>query len=307
MVEEVGFDFRTSTRVYGRSQPGAYAVEPRSDSYVSVGGESHRIALLSRSHTDILLVDFDKWSDGVFADPAQIEGRAAWYSLSFFLRVAASAELDVDPTELSAGFRTINRNDTPVGQAFLSDKLENGAGYCRWFGKPEHFQLLLDQAKPEEPESLAELWMKETHNHECDTSCNTCLRDFHNLHYHGLLDWRFALDMARIAASSTETIDLVSQWGEEENPWKVLLQGDNAPVPAAMHRLGYDLENFGELRGYVKRGGTIKKIWIECHPLWTKDHPSYIAAAEDAGTKNPGYEVDMMNPFKALRRPADYV
>lgn len=304
-----GFDFRTSTRVYGRSQPGAYAVEPRSNSYVSVAGETHRIALLSRSHTDILLVDFDKWSDGVFADPAQIEGRAAWYSFSFFLRVAASAELDVDPTELSAGFRAINRNDTPVGQAFLSDKLENGAGYCRWFGKPEHFQLLLDQAKPEKPESLAELWMKEDHNHihECDTSCNTCLRDFQNLPYHGLLDWRLALDMARIASSFTETIDLVSQWDKEENPWKVLLQGDDAPVPATMHRLGYDLENFDELRGYVKRGGTVKKIWIECHPLWTKDHPSYKAAVEAAIKQNPGYEVDMMNPFKALRRPADYV
>ncbi len=149
--------------------------------------------------------------------------------------------------------------------------------------------------------------MKDTHNNECDTSCNTCLRDFHNLPYHGLLDWRLALDMARIAVSSTETIDLKTQWGEVENPWKVLLQGDNAPVPATMHRLGYGLENFGDLRGYVKRGGTVKKIWIECHPLWTKDHPSYIAAAEDAGTKNPRYAVGMMNPFKALRRPADYV
>ena len=304
-----GFDFRMSTTVYGRRQPGAYAVEPRSDNYVSVGGDTHRIALLSRSHTDILLVDFDKWADGVFADPTQIEGRAAWYSLAFFLRAAASAELDVDPTELNAGFRSINPHDTPIGQAFLSDKLENGAGYCRWFGKPEHFQLLLDQAKPDKSESLAELWMKETHNHihECDTSCNTCLRDFHNLPYHGLLDWRLALDMARIATSSTETVDLKTQWGKEENPWKILLQGDNAPVPATMDRLGYDLENFGNLRGYVKRRGTIKKIWIECHPLWTKDHPLYIAAAEEAESDNPGYDVDMMNPFKALRRPADYV
>ncbi len=305
-----GFYFRSSTRVYGRNQPGAYAVEPRNNSYVSVAGETYRIALLSRSHTDILLVDLKNWSNGVFADPAQIEGRAAWYSLAFFLRAAASAELDIDPTELNAGFRSINPRDTPIGQAFLSDKLENGAGYCRWFGKPEHFQLLLDQAKLEEPESLAELWMKEDHNHihECDTSCNTCLRDFHNLPYHGLLDWRLALDMARLAASSTVAIDLVSQWDKYENPWSVLLQGDNAPVPATMQRLGYSEPiNFGDLRCYVKRRGTEKKIWIECHPLWTKDHPSYITAAKEAESDNPGYKVDMMNPFKALRRPADYV
>ena len=306
-----GFDFRTLTRVSGRSQLGAYAVEPRSNGYVSVAGDTHRIALLSRSHTDILLVDFDKWSDGVFADPAQIEGRAAWYSLSFFLRVAASAELDVDPTELSAGFRAINRNDTPVGQAFLSDKLENGAGYCRWFGKPENFQLLLDQAKSDKSESLAHLWMKDTHNNECDTSCNTCLRDFHNLPYHGLLDWRLALDMARLAASSTATIDLTSPWGECNNPWSVLLQGDNAPVPATMQRLGYEqVEQFTSLSVYVKQAQRRKQVWIERHPLWTDEHPMYreaLAAVRQEYPRFPHDSIRPMNPFIVLRRPADYV
>ena len=74
-----------------------------------------------------------------------------------------------------------------------------------------------------------------------------------------------------------------------------------------MHRLGYDLKNFGELRGYVKRGGTVKKIWIECHPLWTTEHLSYCAAVDDAKRQYPRYHVERMNPFKALRRPADYV
>ena len=295
-----GFDFRTSTTVNRQYRRGAYAVEPRSNSHVSVAGETHRIALLSRSHTDILLVDLKKWSNGVFADPVQIEGRAAWYSLAFFFRAAASAELDVDPTELNAGFRSINPHDTPIGQAFLSDKLENGAGYCRWFGKPAHFQLLLDQAKQDNQESLAKVWMKETHNHECDTSCNTCLRDFYNLPYHGLLDWRLALDMARLADSPTAIIDLNS-------PWDVLLRGDEAPVPATMKRLGYEEIDLADLRGYVKQTQRQKQIWIECHPLWTKEHLSYCAAVEDAKRQYPGYPVGAMNPFRALRRPADYV
>ena len=303
-----GFVFQPA-RIRGRQWRDAYAVSPQNGQNVSVSGQPSRIALLSRRRTDILLLGMTEWLQGIFANPTEVEGRAAWYSLAFYLQTAASAILDIDTTELDAGFRATKENDLTVGQAFLSDKLENGAGYCRWFGKPEHFQLLLDQAKPEKPESLAELWMKEEHNHihECDTSCNTCLRDFHNLPYHGLLDWRLALDMARLAASSTVTIDLVSHWGKYENPWKVLLQGDNAPVPATMHRLGYNLENFGELRGYVKRRGTVKKIWIECHPLWTTEHPSYCAAVDDAERQYPGYHVERMNPFKALRRPADYV
>ena len=303
-----GFDFRSSTTVYGQNRPGAYAVAPRSDSYVSVAGATHRIALLSRSRTDILLVDLKKWSDGVFADPVQIEGRAAWYSLAFFLRTAASAELDVDPTELDAGFRAINQNGTPIGQAFLSDKLENGAGYCRWFGKSEHFQKLLDQAKSDIPASLAEVWMKDTHNHECDTSCNTCLRDFYNLSYHGLLDWRLALDMARLADSPAVTIDLDSSWGENENPWSVLLQTDNAPVPATMKRIGYvQRTEFAGLHAYIHGSSHRRQILIERHPLWTDEHPVYREAFAAAQQEHPRHSIHPMNPFIALRRPADYM
>ena len=205
-----GFDFRSSVKVNGRDQLGAYAVAPPSNSSVSVAGATHRIALLSRSRTDILLVDMQKWPEGVSADPIQVGGRAAWYSLGFFLRTAAATELDVDPTELEAGFRAINENEIPIGQAFLSDKLENGAGYCRWFGKPERFQKLLNQANPDISDNLANAWLQGSHSHECDTSCNACLRDYHNLSYHGLLDWRLALDMVRLAASPTATVDLVS-------------------------------------------------------------------------------------------------
>ena len=301
-----GFDFRSSTTVYREYCPGAYAVAPRSDSPISVAGATYRIALLSRSRTDILLVDIQKWPEGTFADPIQIEGRAAWYSLAFFLRIAAAAELDVDPTELDAGFRAINENGIPIGQAFLSDKLENGAGYCRWFGEPERFRELLNQANPDTLESLADAWLKKSHSHECDTSCNACLRDYHNLSYHGLLDWRLALDMVRLAASSTATIDLASSWAEHDNPWQPLLQRTDAPVPAAMQRIGYGAPvPFAGLRGYVH---TVRqKIWIERHPLWTDEHPIYREAFAAAHQEYPRYSICPMNPFRALRRPADYV
>lgn len=302
-----GFDFRSSTTVYGRNRAGAYAVIPRSDEYVSVAGATYRIALLSRPRTDILLADMRKWPEGLLADPMQVEGRAAWYSLAFFLRTAAATELDVDQTELEAGFRSINRNGMPIGQAFLSDKLENGAGYCRWFGEPGHFRTLLAQANPNESGNLAHGWMNETHRRECDTSCNACLRDFHNLPYHGLLDWRLALDMARLAVETTATIDLVSPWGEHENPWGTLLNGTDTPVPATMQRLGYEPPvEFATLRGYVHKSPQRRRVMIERHPLWTNDHPDYRAAVAEAKQKYPRYEIKPLNPFMALRRPADY-
>jgi hypothetical protein len=125
-----GFDFHTNVKVYGVQKPGAYAVAPESPEEagesVTTSGSSHRVALVSRRKTDILLVNIDKWPDGVFADPTTVEGRTAWYSFAFWLRIAAGYRLDVDALELQAGFRSLpGEGDQPIGQAFLCDQLEN--------------------------------------------------------------------------------------------------------------------------------------------------------------------------------------
>jgi len=189
-------------------------------------GPSYRVALLSRRHTDVLLAGVRQWPTGVFADPTTVVGRAAWYSFAFWLRVAAGALLDVDPLELQAGYRASSRDGRPIAEAFLCDQLENGAGYCRELGRPDRFIELLRHADTMSDGKIAAEWVAIHHQQdgavahalECDTSCNRCLRDFANLAYHGLLDWRLALDMARLAADAKATIDLVSPWPGVENP-----------------------------------------------------------------------------------------
>jgi len=310
-----GFDFQQGS-VFGSQRDGLYVVSPRPDSKVRGDGVSYRIALLARRRTDVLLVDVIEWPDGVFADPQLAEGRAAWYSFAFFLRLAAAARLDVDPTELDASFRVVERDQRPIGQAFLSDKLENGAGYCRWFGQKVNFEELMLQADPLQTKGIAQQWTDRTppsdplasepHGLECDTSCNRCLRDFQNLPYHGLLDWHLALDMARIATTKDAVIDLTSAWGTVPNPWAVLVEGPDASVPATMTRLGYPTsESFEGLPGFVHNGR--QRIRLLCHPLWTDLHAVYLKAKEAAERKYKGAVVTRMNPFRLLRRPADYV
>jgi hypothetical protein len=310
-----GFDFQQGS-AFGSQREGLYVVSPRPDSKVKGDGQSFRIALLARRRTDVLLVHIANWPEGIFADPQTAEGRAAWYSFAFFLRLAAAAKLDIDPTELDASFRVVESGQRPIGQAFLSDKLENGAGYCRWFGQKEHFEELLLQADPLRPKSIACLWADRTpvignlasqpHGTECDTSCNRCLRDFHNLPYHGLLDWRLALDLARLAREEAAPIDLTSSWASMPNPWSFLSEGDSAIVPATMLRLGYPTrEDFSGLLGFVHSGKL--RVRILCHPLWTEIHPTYLVAKRAAGQAYPGATVLRMNPFRLLRRPADCV
>lgn len=298
---------------------GAYAVED----YAEMGkvgvdpSQSRRIALLSQRRTDILLAEVQKWPNGVLADPRQVEGRAAWYSFAFWLRLVAGAYLDIDPLELQAGFRVVTNSASdgnPIGQAFLCDQLENGAGYSSYLSDSERFQALLRYADPtfseRGVEGVAGKWVRTKntsgsqigHAAECDTSCNLCLRDFGNLPYHGLLDWRLALDMGRLATGADIEIDLTSDWpGGTPNPWQNLIEGDNAPLPRFLGQMGFNpATKLGQLKVYHNPGLSI--TLIECHPLWQASHPLYQETRQLAIAA--GYNgIRMMNPFTTLRRP----
>jgi DEAD/DEAH box helicase domain-containing protein len=302
---EGGFDFYETVSIYGQHKPGAYAIETNGS--VRTSGACYRIALLSKRKTDILLVSINQWQNGVFAPPTTVEGRAAWYSFAFWLRVAAGALLDIDPQELQAGFRSVqDQSGMVIGQTFLCDRLENGAGYCRFLAQPQQFQNLLVQANPAIQNNIAWKWLAPGHEGDCDTSCNLCLRDYGNLPYHGILDWRLALDMARLVSDASAIIDLHTPWGSNPNPWLRLIQGINPPIPASFQRLGYGLPtHFATLVGFIHQRRTT--IRILRHPLWQDDHPEWIAARTAALTQHPNYEVLPANPFMVLRRPGDYV
>jgi DEAD/DEAH box helicase domain-containing protein len=311
-----GFNFRPA-KIYGKPFDGAYAVSDEDEggatSNVSVYGPSWRVALMSRRVTDALLMGIRVWPEGIFADPMSIEGRAAWYSFAFMLRLAGGAELDVDPQELQASFRSREEAGRAIGEAFLCDQLENGAGYCRELARPERFQNLLAQANPSTAGSIGAKWSAVAdeanegppHAMKCDTSCNRCLRDFQNMSFHGLLDWRLAMDMARIAATG-EGVDLTSDWNGIANPWHRLVDGSDSEVAQVLGNLGFGEQvRFGKLHGYVNNKRQL--ILIERHPLWQIDHPLWLEAQTDALRQHAGYTVRHSNPYRVLRRPADCV
>lgn len=304
-----GFDFHERVSVYGQQKNGAYAIAINNpNSPVKPSGKCYRIALLSKRKTDILLVNLNQWQLGIFASPTTIEGRAAWYSFVFWLRVAAGAMLDIDPQELQAGIRTAqDSSGRVIGQGFLCDQLENGAGYCRYLAQLQQFQQLLSEADFTRQNSIAWKWLAQGHKDDCDTSCNMCLRDYRNLPYHGLLDWRLALDMARLMFDASATIDLQTLWGNYPNPWSRLIQGANSPINSLLKPLGYDTpQPFGSLIGFIHQGRNRRQILILRHPLWTDEHPEWIKAVAIAQSQYSGYIVNSANPFILLRRPAEY-
>jgi hypothetical protein len=299
-----GFAFRTAT-FFGKPRFGAYAVEGFVGNNVGVSGDAIRAALVSRRRTDVLLADIDKWPRGVLADPTTVVGRAAWYSFAFLLRIAAGAHLDVDPLELDASFRTTTGLKGPKGQAFLSDRLENGAGYSRFLSLPEQFDCLL-QAGTRVDGVIRAKWAARQHSSRCDTSCNLCLRDYASAMFHSLLDWRLALDMAMIAADSNSDISLIRAAGTP-GIWDDLVS-PAGQAQSLLSQLGYmPPETFGKLRGFKHTLPDWNILLLERHPLWTNDHPSWIEASKLAAERHPRVDIKPVDPFLLVRRPGDFL
>jgi len=128
--------------------------------------------------------------------------RGAWYSLAFLLRTAAASHLDVQPLELTAGIYAGLAGGQPTPFAFIADTLENGAGFSSHLGGALELPALLAKV-----DTYLEELSQSPHADECVSSCYRCLRDYGNMAYHALLDWRLARDLHRVLRGHALQID----------------------------------------------------------------------------------------------------
>lgn len=258
-------------------------------------------ALAAISETDMMLLGVRDYGPGRAADPRTPAGRAALYSLAFMLRRAAAVYLDIQDYELKAGIRS---QEDPalgsvVGQVFLCDTLENGAGYATHLGQPAVSEQLLQMIVQNSHRQFHDRLIDASHSGACDTSCPDCLRSYSNLAYHNLLDWRLAIDMANLALDANSSISLSSAlWSRVANL---------AASTLAVARPGFARTTFAGLPG-LSNG---KDAIIVTHPLWLTDRSRAgpeVAAAWDNAERNNCLRVDpswsFVSVFEALRRPA---
>jgi RNA polymerase subunit RPABC4/transcription elongation factor Spt4 len=121
-----------------------------------------------------------------------IEGGQTWVhraaqTLAEALRLSASNLLDIDITELLAGYRLRNGESGAFIDVYLYDSLSSGAGYA--VGLSEQAQI--DQLFTEAEKILS--------NCKCTSACHECLEHYYNRHAYGLLDRFSGLDLLRWA------------------------------------------------------------------------------------------------------------
>ncbi len=259
-------------------------------------------ALGSIKMTDVMVLGIPNWPVGIKTSPAGdsgLEVRAALYSFGFLLRRAAADYLDVADREIKVGLRVLrNAAGSVVGQIFLSDSLENGAGYASLLGQPAYTERLLQYVlgRPPQNQAFHSFLVSQSHGmgaNSCRTSCPDCLRDFSNLPYHPILDWRLGLDLARLALDVNTPIDFSVHY------WQGLDVTVAAPYFAALP--GWQRTTIGGLQA-GQRGNVVEII---THPLWDCD-PNHMApqlAAAYAQAIAAGNEVRFKSIFEVLRRP----
>jgi hypothetical protein len=250
-------------------------------------------ALGSIKRTDLLVVGLHAIRSELDLSPLRVEGRAALYSFGFLLRRAASVLLDINEWELRVGLRVVNsRQGQIIGQIFLSDSLENGAGYCSHFAQPIELERLLNFVADPNGSFLSDI-LATHHSSSCQTSCPDCLRDYSNLAWHNILDWRMGLDVARLALDPNAAV------GFDTPHWQPLLASASTSYLQALHSLGWTTTTLGSLP--AARHNRNAEIII--HPLWNKDtHQQIVQARSDARANNITHP-DSKTLFEILRRP----
>jgi DEAD/DEAH box helicase domain-containing protein len=228
---------------------------------VPAGGpapDARRIAIGAVKTTDVLLLKVQSeqlpGADGVIDVPRIPAGLSAIWSFAELLRIAAGDVLDVEPAELQTGIQPLRVGGSETRRIFLSDALENGAGYSSRLSNPDVLRDVLGRM-------LAMRNPFEIHAERCDASCPDCLRSYDNRMLHSVLNWRLALDMAEVAA------------GQPIQTGRWL---DGADAAAAAFANGFRSHGFA---CEVRRAGPLTEIFgtqhaasvILTHPLWVGD------------------------------------
>ena len=150
------------------------------------------VALGMAKTTDALLFGPKLIPSGISISPFDPGRRGGLYSLGFMVRAVAHRNLDIGLDELSVGYSVRRLDGQDKTEIFVADSLENGAGFSTKLGQLADFKSLLLACR-DFSDSL-ELASHST----CDSACPDCIRDYTNLSYHSLLDWRLGRDLLKI-------------------------------------------------------------------------------------------------------------
>jgi hypothetical protein len=259
--------------------------------------ECEQIVLASTKTTNLLLVKPRTVPVGLNLDPRKsVSTKAALYSAATLLRAVIANEEEIDTDEIEiCSMRSIpldqSHVDEFVGELPFSDQLANGSGFVnRIF---ETWDTLLRDILNPPQDSFCGVMISKEHN--CDSACYDCLKEYGNMAYHGFLDWKLGMAYLRVLGDQNYTCGLDGRFDTPElSTW---LNDANIAAVNFAKDFGCKLSRYGILPGIELPA---KKVII-VHPLWRTDrHKQGILAH---ATAVAGSEALFIDTFNLSRRP----
>lgn len=260
-------------------------------------GTPESFALVSPKTTDTLRVRPQRVVSGLNLDPLTRGGsvKAAYYSAAFVLRSIAAERLDIDPEEVDiSNVRRVELDDGRfVGEIVLNDHLPNGSGFVSWMScrMGELLETATDLQAP--PNTFVGDLTSDDHRGDCDSSGYCCLRQYRNMSFHGLLDWRLGLCLLRAMDATSFAVGLDGTFDTPElRGWPEFARERR---DAFCRSFGLSPRQYGVLPGFTAGDKDV----IVVHPLWTT--LLRIGILDEAAQAASG-NVRFVDTFNLLRR-----
>jgi len=259
------------------------------------------LAIASPKTTNLLRIRPASVPTGLCLDPLRSGGamKGALFSAAFLARSTVADILDIDPEEIDvSNIRQVElETDIYVGEIVLNDSLPNGAGYVSWLSHSWGEVLTHITSVNNDPDSFAGSLVSAAHTESCLTSNYCCLRQFRNMIYHGLLDWRLGLSLLRALRDTTFCAGLDGDFSADRLPelgnW---METARQLRDSFCRSFDCTPADYGPLPGLVVGGSPV----IIVHPFWNTARPAGILA--EAVSNARGGDALYLDTFNLMRR-----
>jgi DEAD/DEAH box helicase domain-containing protein len=223
--------------------------------------------LLSSKHTGIITLSLKEMNPKYELRRDDVYQRAAFISWGFLVRKAICNVLDIESNEFDVGYRV--SPVTKEHEVYIVEKAQNGAGYCNYLNGEEKEvakSVFIDEFSGQKEGNLYHDILFSDSHRDCTAACYDCLRDYYNQQEHSLLNWRVALDLARLCADVNYELNFSQEYwaGYIMEYIKNLLK----------NRDGSTLENQDGI--YFISGSDKRKILVS-HPFWSTGYVNDLA------------------------------
>lgn len=270
------------------------------------GPNVDNIALVSTKLTNVISISPRSVPLGLNLDP-MLEGsavKAAYISAAHLLRAIASDYMDIDPEELDICDYHIEKlpdSDKQIGVIIMNDHLPNGSGFSLYLAK-NWSKMLGGLIRYSAERNYIGTLFSPAH-YDCQDACYQCLKNFRNMGFHSILDWRLGVSMLKILIEQNYSAGLDGDFSTPElRGW---IERGNALIESLSNAFPQTVKkcNFGKLPGFIlgeKDDGGRKVILV--HELWDTKNPLEHSILAEAISHAGSNDVRFSDYFNLHRR-----